>query len=226
MVWLSTWSLTQKETLCRRFPHLAITCSENMFFLKLAGLHRRDELPTSFDQQASGSAVIRSYHLEASPRSPQLQVVQLDEARMRYSLAKVEADKLLFEEHAVRRAVGEAEAALVPIEQQARASAHRVSADGPAYGANYAECHRRCGGVDGCRALHIGAPQRFLQCGAHVRADLAGRIEWLRAVCLGANALRSLNKSELSVLRSLKHPPESAKCAQAEADSAQLSFRQ
>jgi hypothetical protein len=45
--------------------------------------------------------------------------MQLDEARARQALAKAEADKLLFEEHAVRRAIAKEEAALAPIEQQA-----------------------------------------------------------------------------------------------------------
>ena len=242
MVWLSTWSLTQKETPLsapcihvlrkRRFPHHAITCSENMlFFLKLTGLHRRDELPTSFDQQASGSAVIRSYHLGAS--SEALNCRSCNWTRRECVTHSPKSRQTSFCLRSMRCAERSARLRRRLSRLNSRQEHRRIAyrGIGAAYGANYAGCHRRCGGVEGCRALHIGAPQRFLQCGAYVRADLAGRGEFSGYLphCLGANALRSLNKSELSVLRSLKHPPESAKCACSSLprpSSAQLSFRQ
>ena len=184
MVWLSTWSLTQKETPLsapcihvlrkRRFPHHAITCSENMLFLKLTGLHRRDELPTSFDQQASGSAVIRSYHLGAS--SEGLNCRSCNWTRRECVTHSPKSRQTSFCLRSMRCAERSARLRRRLSRLNSRQEHRRIAyrGIGAAYGANYAGCHRRCGGVEGCRALHIGAPQRFLQCGAYVRADLAG----------------------------------------------------
>ena len=147
MVWLSTWSLTQKET------PLSAPCNHVLRKHVIPETHRATSPRRAAHKLRpagewfGGNPVVPS---RGFFRSPQLQVVQLDEARMRYSLAKVEADKLLFEEHAVRRAIGEAEAALVPIEQQARASAHRVSGDWRCLRCQLCRVPpsmRRCGGL-------------------------------------------------------------------------------